>query len=378
MQRGQIYKKNGAWLLRYWDITTTGRVRKAVKLAPISDEYPSKRSVLLLAEKHLQPINSGQLQPESALLVTDFIENIYLPYVEKELRPSTYKHYKKDMYEKHVKSLLGDLRLRDFRTVHGQKLVRNINVGRRTLIHVKVFLSAAFKHAKREGILDGENPMRDVSVPGRPDPRDTRTYSMDEIERICDAVAKVDQVAFTAIAVAAFAGLRASEIRGLRWTDYDGNTLVISRSVWRTHVGPTKTVKSAGAVPVLPTLKKFLDEHRVRVNGTADQYIFAGERRGAPLNLHNLTQRVIVPALKKAMDEDETPYAELARPIIWKGWHAFRRALSSNLYDCGVHPKVIQAIMRHSDIGTTLDFYIKTPDAAARAAMDKIEELIAN
>jgi hypothetical protein len=60
------------------------------------------------------------------------------------------------------------MRLRDFRTVHAEKLLRSITAGLRTLVHIKVLLGGVFKHANGEGLLDGENPMRDVSVPGRP------------------------------------------------------------------------------------------------------------------------------------------------------------------------------------------------------------------
>jgi len=56
MQRGQIYKKNGSWLLRYWYISTRGRIRRATRLAPVGKDYPNKRSVLLLAEKVLGPL----------------------------------------------------------------------------------------------------------------------------------------------------------------------------------------------------------------------------------------------------------------------------------------------------------------------------------
>jgi len=70
--------------------------------------------------------------------------------------------------------------------------------------------------------------------------------------------------AFAAISVAAFAGLRMSELRGLRWCDFNGESLKISRSVGRTHVGPTKTASSEESVPVLPILKKVLDERMPR------------------------------------------------------------------------------------------------------------------
>jgi integrase len=88
--------------------------------------------------------------------------------------------------------------------------------------------------------------MRDVSVPGKPQKFRGAVYTMEEIEQIGRCVGEVDMTAFTAISVAAFAGLRLSELRGLRWSDYDGQSLAVSRSVWRTHVGPTKTEASKG------------------------------------------------------------------------------------------------------------------------------------
>jgi integrase len=42
----------------------------------------------------------------------------------------------------------------------------------------------------------------------------------------------------------------------------------------------------------------------------------------------------------------------------------------------GVKPKVIQAILRHSDIATTLDFYVETSDAESRAALDMLTNLM--
>jgi hypothetical protein len=41
-----------------------------------------------------------------------------------------------------------------------------------------------------------------------------------------------------------------------------------------------------------------------------------------------------------------------------------------------VKPKVIQAILRHSDIATTLSFYVETSDAESRDALDKLTALM--
>lgn len=311
-----------------------------------------------------------------------FIEHYYLPHVAKELRPSTYKDYRRDVYEKHLKIRLGDLRLRDFRTVNGQRILRDIStsnpdLGHKTLSRVKSFLSGAFKHAKREGFIDGENPMRDTAVPGKPKHFVGELYTMHEIERIAEAVGNVSMTAFAVISVAAFAGLRLAELRGLRWSDYDGKSLAIRRAVWRTHVGDTKNPSSQASVPVLPILKKVLDDHRARVNASGkhcgpSDYIFAGERRGAPLNLANLARRVIIPEMPNTAADHQGP------PVQWKGWHAFRRSLATNLHSCGVDPRVTQAILRHSDVRTTLEFYTMVSDSDARAALTKIERLVSD
>jgi integrase len=62
--------------------------------------------------------------------------------------------------------------------------------------------------------------------------------------------------------------------------------------------------------------------------------------------------------------------------VKWKGWHAFRRSLATNLLSCGVEPKVIQAILRHSSVQLTMDLYTQVPDADSRAALQKIENLL--
>jgi len=105
------------------------------------------------------------------------------------------------------------------------------------------------------------------------------------------------------------------------------------------------------------------------------------------MNFPNLVRRVIVPLLtrcsvchnpKHLHEEQNKDHAFKLDESIpkWKGWHCFRRSLASNLYALGVKPKVIQAILRHSDIATALDFYVETSDAESRAALDMLTNLM--
>jgi integrase len=82
---------------------------------------------------------------------------------------------------------------------------------------------------------------------------------------------------------------------------------------------------------------------------------------GKPLNLANLVRRVIVPSLKDSGVE-------------WVGWHALRRGLATNLNRLDVPDKVIQGILRHANVRTTMDIYVKTVPEDARAAIRRLEK----
>ena len=93
-------------------------------------------------------------------------------------------------------------------------------------------------------------------------------------------------------------------------------------------------------------------------------FIFTGEKLGRPLDLHNLANRVIRPALKK-------------KNIPWPGWHGFRRGLSTTLYELGTDAKTRQAILRHADVNVTERHYTKSVDAVSQAAMKKLQQSLA-
>jgi integrase len=385
MQHGHVFKFRRSWFLKYYDVQLANgvRVSKRVckKLAPVNETYRKKSDVQSLADKILTPINSGAIVPESSMKVSEFIENHYLPHVKATLRPSTYHDYS-EVWRCHVKERIGKLTLRDFRTMHGQRIIQSIGgIGHASLLRVKSFFSGVFTYAKQEGILDGVNPMQGVRVKGRPFKTQMPVYSVAEIS---DSLHKLTEPARTVWIVAAFSGLRVSELRGLRWGDFDGESLHVSRSVWRTHVNAPKTMESENAVPVLPAIARILEEHRTRCkNPTANSYIFAGERRGAPLNLANLARRVIKPSIEQCLkcgksraEHKTTDHSfELDPALTWKGWHALRRGLGTNLYSLGVQPRVIQSVLRHASVAMTMGYYVQAENDAARAALKPLTDL---
>jgi integrase len=409
MQRGTILHRGKSWVLRYWDVQIKNGVRVRVhvhkRLAPVGPAYPDKKSVEPLAYEHLRPLNTKLTTPESATPITEFIETVYLPMVKQFLRPSTYKGYTTGEYQRHFKHRLGNLRLRDFRTAHGQRLISSIardnpEIGHKTLLRLKSFLSGVFRHAKTEGYLDEENPMRDVSLPKTVRRTKFRgeVYTMPEVVSLLANTYWPDyhgRTAFAVVATAAFTGLRLAELRGLQWRDFQDGRLSVKRTMWRTRESLPKTESSENTVPVLPILRSMLDNYRHFLEGLVEEgnlgkelnptdWIFAGERRGTSMNLPNLVRRTITPLLTrckhchnpKHVHLDDHKF-ELDETIPkWKGFHCFRRSLASNLYSLGVAPKIIQAILRHSDISTTLSFYVETSEAESRDALDKLTALM--
>src|ERR1700724_650463 len=100
MQRGEIRrwppKKPKYWQLRYWTTELVNgrpvKKRKAVKLAEISRQYSTVKSVEPLAQEKLLPHNLGTHRPESTDSVNQFLQS-FLERGEggrgKKLKPAT-------------------------------------------------------------------------------------------------------------------------------------------------------------------------------------------------------------------------------------------------------------------------------------------------
>jgi len=91
------------------------------------------------------------------------------------------------------------------------------------------------------------------------EPAQRHAYDLDQVLEILDLL---PLLAKTLVAIAAFAGLRQGELRGLDWTDYTGSELAINRSIWMSEVNLPKARASRDTVPVIPALAEILDEYR--------------------------------------------------------------------------------------------------------------------
>ena len=376
-QNGSIVQRNGNWVIRYYDDRIKDGVVKRVRvskiLAPVSGAYRTKTQVKSLADDVLSKLSASQpSQIDGTLTLTEFVEKKYFPHLDKRqlmqgelhLEPSTAKGYRDIWKFRGKQSPIVTIRMRDFTTADGQQFLMNLDqsLTHQSHLRTKAFLSGVFNYAKQIGAISGVNPMDGTKAGGTNKTFEGRAYNLDEIISMLE---KLPDPARTVCAVAAFSGLSASELRGLRWSDYDGATLTVNQKVWGRHVGMPKTEARKRSVPVIPALKEILDSYRTEFPPNASGFIFRGERAGFALNLDNLSRKTIAPLLK-----DKTGKTK------WSGWHSFRRGLGTRLFYLGTDAKTVQTILRHAKVSTTTAHYVIPDPAEAVAAMGKFSEVL--
>jgi integrase len=173
-------------------------------------------------------------------------------------------------------------------------------------------------------------------------------------------------------------------LQGLLWENCRDGFIRVTQAIWEGRATEPKTRRSKGAVPVVRPLAQRLEMYRLRCGEPENGPVFRSQA-AKPMNLNNLLHREILPALNRCKhclksrdkhtkaDHDFERDASLPR---WRGWHAARRGLGSNLYTLGVPDKVIQDILRHANVNTTNTYYIKTASEQVTDAMAKLERAL--
>lgn len=386
-QNGTIVRISKRWYVRYWERRNIGGVVEQKRVSHCLGDVTTRgkrppADIEDAAAEHMARINREAIPADRITTIGQFVEQVYLPWIKEQKRPSTARNYS-DLWRIHIRPLCADVWMKNVRTFQVQGWLNSIDgeLSRSTHKHVKNFLSSAFKVAKQKGFFDGVNPVTDTAInPRAVAPGETYAYSLEEINGI---LSHLSEPAATAFSIAAFAGLRIGEIEGLNLDDYHDGCIHVSRSIWNGHETAPKTHKSRAAVPVVRQLAERLEMHRLRCADRQTGPMFV-TKKGTRLSMHNLRERDVLPALnrcdvcRKPEDDHATDhkYKRDAQLPEWRGWHACRRGLGSNLYRLGVPDMVIQRILRHANVSTTTSYYIKTVADDVREAMNKFENSI--
>jgi len=176
---------------------------------------------------------------------------------------------------------------------------------------------------------------------------------------------------------AIFTGLRASELRGLRWSDVDlkkSEIHVRQRADAFNQIGPPKSHSGERAVPLLPMVANAIREWKLACPKGPLDLVFPNGRGNIESHA-NLVNRVLMPVQVAAGVTDKRRRAK------YSGLHAFRHFFASwcinRRSDGGLElpAKVVQSRLGHASIVMTLDRYghlfPRGDDTAELAAAEK-------
>jgi integrase len=201
----------------------------------------------------------------------------------------------------------------------------------------------------------------------------------DEIKALVGAAT---DKALALVCLGTFAGLRASEIRGLRWIDLKLDThptVTISQRADRSaQIGSPKSDAAQRTIPLGEPAAQALRAWKLaqppityREDAEKRQRpatLVFGTRMDRPDTLPNIRSRLLAPAMVRAgvavpvLDDDNRPVkgkegSSVMRPK-YGGLHCLRHyAVSTWLRTCGGDFKQVQAWAGHATLAITLDTY---------------------
>jgi integrase len=286
----------------------------------------------------------------------------WIKFVMLEKRePATIAGYRQHV-DKHIVPRLGATKLVALTTPRIERFRDELmeSISRALAKKVLGSLKAILKDAKRRGNV-AQNVAADVKVgmSGRKAKlqvgKDIPTG--DEVRRMIDGAPAGR--GRTLIMVAAFSGLRASELRGLRWKDVDlkrGVLHVRQRADRYNTIGQPKSTSSERNVPIGPMVVNTLRQWKLACPKSAADLVFP-TGKGTVDNHSNIVQRILMPAQNAAgivTGDGEPKYPGLhALRHFYASWSINRRK------DGGLElpPKMVQARLGHASIVITLDSY---------------------
>ncbi|HWR55638.1 MAG TPA: site-specific integrase [Negativicutes bacterium] len=346
---GTIYKKKpGLWcgIVTVGRDTSTGKlVRKTVYGKTKLEAQEKKTALLEKSRGGLAFIDADKLT------VGQWIEKWLTTYAKNRVRQNTYESYD-SVARLHIIPVLGSIRLQKLQTNQIQGMVNTIAEKYvRTARYAFTVLRMAMKQALQEDLIF-KNPSLAVSLPELPD-KEVRKRTPDEWERLF-VEAKIAGIYLQVLLVWA-TGMRREEILGLRWSDVNFGTAVISIAnvVIVTKDGPKfaapKSKSGYRQIPIpkqiISTLRRHKKEQaakKLEAENWTNNDLVVCDDIGGPLDPRNFSKA----------------FSEVAKSAkVTCTFHDLRHDHATRLFAGGWHPKDVQDRLGHANISMTMDIY---------------------
>ncbi len=355
------------WQFRWSEKDPSGKRVYRKRVIGTIEEYPDADSARNSVSGLISEVNWANQRPNLSSMTVGQLCN---HFEQRELaRSNTWRSYStKRGYAVYLRRWIspqwGKYELRNIRTVEVESWLRRLPLAKSSCAKIRNVMSVLFNHACRYEFFD-RNPIRLVRQ-GAKRKTAPNVLTPDEIRTLVDGFELREK---TLVLLAVSTGLRQSELFGLKRgdTNFEDKTIYVTRSIVYGVVGPCKTEASQNPVPVHPfiieTLLKWREQQPYR---KSEDWVFASRRyRGRkPYWGQAILRKVIRPKAHELGIQKHF------------GWHTFRHTYSTLLRSVGTEFKVMQELLRHSSLRSTLDVYTQAMTPSKHAAQAAVMSLV--
>lgn len=307
-----------------------------------------------------------------------------------DLSPNTRRNYK-ERYIKNIQPVIGKMCMSDVKPMHCRTILNNMmtTYAGSTIKQTYITMGTMFKTAVMNDVIS-KHPMDGVrySKPVKP-PRDHRVLTIEEQRKFLD-VAKSSHNYYQ-YALILETGLRTGELIGLTWDaiDFNNRTLTVNKTLefrhnqheWR--AAPPKTTTSYRNIPLTNRAYDILSELKEKrktqklSEELSQELSYTDRRTGkeSALFLRDLVfinYRTGMPMKNSSYDTHLYKLCEKAN-IPTFSMHTLRHTYATRAIERGMQPKVLQKLLGHSSIQTTMDTYVHVTNDSMIKAVELFE-----
>lgn len=329
----------------------------------------TKRSVTEKLTELQTEKSNGTLVVNNQTTVGEFLDWWLDDVAAQTVRAKTLAWYRQ-VVATHIKPTLGTIRLQKLAKAHIQsrmaEMTRDNASPRMKRIVFAVIHCALVQAVKHDAVkINVAAALERPKVPKH----EIKPMNGDQVAAFLLA-AESDRLSAMYV-VALSTGMRQGEMFGLEWNDIDlkAGTLMVRRTLVEMDgefsTNEPKTDKGRRLIELPQMAVESLWEHKARqlAEGLASSQLVFTDTDGKPLRRSNVTRRSFHPILKAAGLQDVR-------------FHDLRHSSATLLLSAGIHPKIVQERLGHSEIGMTLNTYSHVLPGMQREAATKLDGML--
>ena len=307
-----------------------------------------------------------------------------------DLAPNTRRNYR-ERYSRNIQPIIGSMPISSVKPLHCKMILNQMekDYAGSTIRQAFICMGTLFKSALMNDLIS-KHPMNGVryTKPVRAT-NDIKFLTLDEQKKFLEVAKRSHN--YYQYALILETGLRTGELIGLTWDviDWKKRTLTVNKTLEYRHkqghwrAGPPKTVQSYRTIPLTNTAYEILNELYQKRNSRKEsetlsqtlEYIDRQTGQTSSLIMRDLVfinWRTGEPAKNSSYDTHLYKLCDEAK-IKRFCMHALRHTYATRAIESGMQPKILQKLLGHASIKTTMDRYVHVTDDSMIKAVEQFE-----